>query len=497
MQLSEKIKTIDECRLLKAALVGKTVHLCHGVFDIVHYGHLKHLRKAKLDADVLVVSITADQYVKKKRSFAFDEKVRAVQLSSLELVDFVVIVPSDSALPVIEALQPDVYVKGDEYADLTLDHSKNIYLEKKSVESYGGKLAFTHEETLSSTKIGYFLNAESEADQEKKASRENVAFRDLSYLGYELADFKKILSNVCGMKILVVGETIIDTWTTAQPLGFSSKSRCACVQLGKSNTQLGGAYVMAQHLAVLGADVTLLSNIQPDENVRKKQFKLLSIGDIPSVNKTRFVDPVDGRVMFETQVIPDAKWDLSLPNQEKYDLCYFADFGHGCFKGGEHEYFKNFSNTVVAMAQTNTANQGKNLMRKHSGVDAFFMNTREAELELQAFDEGSALDLAQFIFEKHSRKTSVSVTAGGEKSAFVHVGGSVEVPVVSCLSKDTVGCGDIYFALFAAALFGVSGIEPKLAGVFASVGASYIASDVGNFGSPDPDYFIRAAKIMF
>src|SRR5438309_8122755 len=94
----------EQCR-------GEKIVHCHGAFDLVHIGHLIHFEEAKALGDVLVVTITADAHITKKRSVNFTEDDRARQVAALEIVDYVAIVQEPSAQSAIEALHPDIYVK--------------------------------------------------------------------------------------------------------------------------------------------------------------------------------------------------------------------------------------------------------------------------------------------------------------------------------------------------------------------------------------------------
>src|SRR6059058_3580177 len=150
---ARKILTVADLVAIRERLRDKTIVLCHGAFDLVHMGHLIHFEDARSLGDVLVVTITADQYITKKRSVSFSEEYRARQLAALEIVDYVAIIDEPSALTPIEQLRPDVYVKGPEYANLVLDKTANIFREKALVERHGGRLHFTNGATFSSTKL--------------------------------------------------------------------------------------------------------------------------------------------------------------------------------------------------------------------------------------------------------------------------------------------------------------------------------------------------------
>ena len=104
------------------------ISLCHGVFDLIHIGHINHLKKAKEFGDYLIVSITADDYVNKGPGRpVFDQINRAKLLISLKMVDFVIINHSYDSIKLLNALKPKFYVKGSDYRELGKDLSKKIY----------------------------------------------------------------------------------------------------------------------------------------------------------------------------------------------------------------------------------------------------------------------------------------------------------------------------------------------------------------------------------
>lgn len=97
---------------------GKTVVMTNGVFDLPHPGHVRSLQAAADLGDILVVAINGDASVRRlkgeKRPIISDIE-RAKILSSLEMVDFVVIFDEDTPLEIVKAIQPDVIAKGNDY----------------------------------------------------------------------------------------------------------------------------------------------------------------------------------------------------------------------------------------------------------------------------------------------------------------------------------------------------------------------------------------------
>src|SRR5213594_2864296 len=153
----DKIVPLSDLARIRQQFRDRTIVLCHGAFDLVHMGHLIHFEDARALGDLLVVTITSDKHITKKRAVSIREDYRARQVASLEIVDYVAIVDEPSAVAALEALRPDVYVKGPEYSNLLLDKTSNISHEKSLVESYGGRIHFTSGETFSSTKLSHFL----------------------------------------------------------------------------------------------------------------------------------------------------------------------------------------------------------------------------------------------------------------------------------------------------------------------------------------------------
>jgi rfaE bifunctional protein nucleotidyltransferase chain/domain len=131
--------------------MGKTVALAHGVFDLLHLGHVRHIEAAAREGDILILTITADRFVNKGPGRpVFTEQLRAEMLAALEFVDWVAINPHPSAEDMLRAVAPDVYVKGSEYASATDDVTGKIIAEREAVEAGGGRVVFTDDVTFSS-----------------------------------------------------------------------------------------------------------------------------------------------------------------------------------------------------------------------------------------------------------------------------------------------------------------------------------------------------------
>jgi rfaE bifunctional protein nucleotidyltransferase chain/domain len=143
---------------------GKIIH-CHGCFDLLHIGHIRHLQAARAMGDVLVVTITADEYVDKGDGRpAFPQRLRAEALAALECVDFVAIAASPTAVEAIRLLRPDCYVKGQAAAE---NPSGRLRQEMEMVRAAGGETRFTDEVVFSSTEL---LNAHFRVPRERSST---------------------------------------------------------------------------------------------------------------------------------------------------------------------------------------------------------------------------------------------------------------------------------------------------------------------------------------
>ena len=140
----------DICEGLRSE--GMTIAQCHGAFDFVHPGHLRHLSAAKAMADVLVVTITDDAHIDKGPGQPlFADQLRAEMLAALSVVDYVATCPWATGVEAIEHIRPDLYVKGQDYDGQDQDPSTPIGQERAAVERLGGRMVFTRELQFSTT----------------------------------------------------------------------------------------------------------------------------------------------------------------------------------------------------------------------------------------------------------------------------------------------------------------------------------------------------------
>src|ERR687885_499647 len=140
---SSKIKSLEDLHLaIGPRPREKKVIMCHGTFDIVHPGHLRHLTYAKGKADLLIASVTADEHILKANFRPYvPQELRAANLAALECVDFVIIDPNATPIQNMRVLQPDYFAKGYEY--FASGVPPKTQEEMDTLAEYGGEMVFT------------------------------------------------------------------------------------------------------------------------------------------------------------------------------------------------------------------------------------------------------------------------------------------------------------------------------------------------------------------
>lgn len=155
--MEEKTKIYDIKKLKEILRVlkskGKRIVHCHGCFDLMHPGHIKHFQAAKRMGNVLVVTVSPDCYVDKGQGRpVFNQDLRAESVAALECVDYVAINKWPTAQETLMLLRPDIYVKGQEFQSME-DKTGKIQKEYEVIKEIGAEIRFTHEIVFSSTKL--------------------------------------------------------------------------------------------------------------------------------------------------------------------------------------------------------------------------------------------------------------------------------------------------------------------------------------------------------
>lgn len=486
-----KILDFDGLPSLREKFPDRKIVQCHGVFDVLHAGHLAYFHSAKRSGDLLVVTITADAFVNKGpgRPY-FSDRIRAHMIAALEEVDYVAISNFPTAVPSIEKLKPHFYVKGPDYRDKTKDVTGGIFAEEAAVEHYGGKLVFTEDETMSSSGLlNRFFMGWSE-DQMKVISQ-------VQKLGGE-ERIDEILKRVAKQKILIVGEPIVDTYRFCVPENISSKSPSISARFLYEENYAGGSLAIANHLADFGAEVHLLithggepafQSLLKEKMDDRVIVHDMPLANIPTPQKTRYIAVDKSQRIFEVTNIRSDQWTAHkckpfltkmIEIGRKTDSVIMADFGHGMFEDSVLNATVDIPAFIALNVQTNSSNYGFNIFRKHKRFNYLSLDTREARIAYH--DRYSApVDIGRRARnDLASVGASVAMTLGPNGSYYFPAGADTEhfSPAFTDNVVDATGAGDAFFCLTSALL--KADCPPDLVPFIGNVFAGLKTKIIGN-----------------
>ncbi len=390
-----KIKTVEQlCAQIGPRPRDRVVVMCHGTFDLVHPGHLRHLLYAKSKADLLVASLTSDRHIDKAQYRPFvPQDLRALNLAALEMVDFVIVDDEPTPLKNIGVIQPDFFAKGYEYTGQGEIHPKTRQ-EIAAVQAYGGEMLFTPGD------IVYSSSAIIEA------APPNLAVEKLGLLmqaeDVNFDHLRRTLERFQGVPVHVVGDTIVDTLTYTTMIGGMTKTPTPSVRRDRAVDYVGGAAVVAQHLRAAGADVTFSTVLGDDplkdfvlERLTESGVKVHAIIDRarPTTNKNAIVcgdyrllkiDTVDNRSISD-RILEQMCADIRNTDAK---AVLFSDFRHGIFnKRTLGDLIAAIPDGVFRAGDSQVASRWGNIL-DFTGFDLLTPNEREARFALGDQDLG-------------------------------------------------------------------------------------------------------------
>jgi rfaE bifunctional protein nucleotidyltransferase chain/domain len=249
---------------------GRRVVQCHGCFDIVHPGHIRHLRHAKTNGDVLLVSITSDAGVGKGTGRPLiPQELRAENLAALDFVDWVHVHDAPTAEDLLERVRPDVYVKGREYE---FNDDPRFRAEREAVERHGGKVVFTSGDVVFSSSA-LIAAMEHSTDPYHARLEQLLAREELS--APALTD---VIAGFRGRRVLVVGEVLVDIYVLCDRPEVAEESPVLTLRPVETRRYDGGAAVIARHLAAMGARPVLVTGMSANHGADEVRARLAADG---------------------------------------------------------------------------------------------------------------------------------------------------------------------------------------------------------------------------
>lgn len=478
-----------------ARAAGRRVVQCHGCFDIVHPGHVRHLRHAKTLGDLLLVTITGDGGVRKGDGRPLiPEELRAENLAALDFVDWVYVEHRPTAVELLEDTQPDVYVKGREYE---FNDDPRFRAERETVERRGGRVIFSSGDVVFSSSA---LIAAMEQSADPFHARLAQLARDprLSQNAIEslIADFR-------AKRLVVAGETILDAYVFCDRPEVAGESPVLTLRPLQRRQYDGGAAVVARHAAALGARPILVTALPDSAEAALLRQRLAADGVEVRAVTVRGSIPEKQRFIVGQQKI--LKLDLLEPltldaaQQDAFealareaaepgaDAAVITDFGLGLF-----------SPPLIARLCAALRPRARILAGDVSGKRSHLTAFHEADLlapsetELRdathLHDEGLPAVVWRLLEVTSSRAAIVTLGAEGligfdrlpgePDTPFTTRLRAEHVPALCPLAIDPLGCGD---ALLTVATLALASNAPILAASY--LGALAAAVQVQRLGN--------------
>jgi rfaE bifunctional protein kinase chain/domain len=467
-------------RIRAMAGEDQRVAFVSGNFNVLHPGHLRLLKFAAENAEFLVVGVNPDG----TSGVGVPANIRLESMQSIAIVDHALIL-DEFPERFIARLKPEVVVKGKEF-------QSRANPEKAVVESYGGKLLFSSGEVrFSSTGLlqnEYF-------DTNYSTIRPTLDYPERH--GFKIADLNPLLANFAGLRVLVIGDLIVDTYITCDPLGMSQEDPTIVVTPIEEKTFVGGAGIVSAHARGLGADVRCLSVVGIDEPAGFVRDALSADGielnffaddTRPTTVKRRY--RAHGKTLLRVNhlrqhaVSPDIarlmvrEVERLLPHTE---LVLFSDFNYGCLPQPIVDAVAERARKLgVMMAADSQASSQLADISRFKGMDLVTPTEREVRLALNDFESG--LVIVSERLRKVARAKNVVVTLSAE-GMLVHTARGTRysddrLPAFNTAPKDVAGAGDALFACTSLAM--CAGVDIWRAAYLGALASACQVSRVGN-----------------
>ena len=402
---------------------GKKIVCCHGVFDLLHIGHLKHFKSAKKYGDILIVSVTPDKFIQKGfgRPY-FKSEQRMESLASIEVIDFVVLNKSANAIDIINKIKPNYYVKGLDYKNFKDDITGQIKKERLAVKKNGGKLIFTEDHTYSSSSILNQFADTYNLSQKKFIHKIKTKIN--------LNNFNKQINKLQDLKVLVIGEAIIDKYVFCETLGKSGKEPHLVLRNLREEVYLGGALSIARNVSDFCKKITILSMLGQEKEYEKYIKKILTKKiksqflyklNSPTIVKKRYLEHITNNKVLGIYTLNDEllnKKDESifekmiLKEIKKHDVVIVSDYGHGLITKKLAKLLCKNSKFLALNAQANASNAGYHSIQKYKEVDCVVINETELRQELR--DKNEKLDILTKKLTKMIGINNLVITMGSD-----------------------------------------------------------------------------------
>lgn len=452
-----KIYTLKEIEILLSKYKKKKkIGLCHGVFDILHEGHIEHFEEAKKLCDILIVTVTSNNFVNKGPNRPINNHFsRAKMLASIKYIDYVAINYNATSENVIKIIKPSIYFKGKDYLNNT-DHTNRLNSEIKALKKINSKIIITKSDLKSSSELinrNYTI-----FDNTKIQNYLSSQKRELL-----LEESLQALNKIKNKKVLIVGDIIFDQYSYVKVINKPIKESILAAKYIKTETYSGGVLAAANNLKGFCKNTTVLSACGDDnfsksmisKNKKKFNTQVFFQKDTITVTKRRFVDIGYNRKMHEVYYMKDKFLEKKTENKiinflkkkcSLYDCVILIDYGHGLVTEKVRKIIQKKSKFLSINCQTNSANLGYNFITKYRKADYICID--EPEIRLAISDNISSIEkLIENLLKKIKTK-KITITKGKEGSISYFGRKFFKVPaLITEKVVDTIGAGDVFLVI--------------------------------------------------
>ena len=307
----------------------------------------------------------------------------------------------------------------------------------------------------------------------------------------ELLEKINLLKN---LKVLVIGDTIIDVYTYVLPKGRAIKDPILSTEFTSEDIFAGGALAVANHVSSYVDCVSMVTLIGDhnsytefiNQSLSKNiQLKTFVKENSPTIVKKRYIDSYRKNKLFKVEYMNDKPIPKELSEQiknylseelPKYDLVLVLDYNHGFIDNEIKKILQEKSKFLSLNVQTNSANMGYNYVTSYDHSDFICMNEEELRLPLMMKFENIEEVINQFS-NKFGHKQFL-VTRGKKGCIFSSYGKNYSAPILIEKIVDTVGAGDAVFAI--ASLLACIKIDEEIIPFIANCAGGLGANIIGN-----------------
>lgn len=503
--MNNKIKTLDQIASKSLILKkqGKIIVLCHGVFDLLHLGHIEYLNFAKSQGDILIVTVTENKYINKGPNRpVFNDQERCKAISALECVDFVAINKWPTAVEIIKKIQPNIYCKGKDYKEIKSDKTGKIKDEIKAVKKINGKIIFSKTKIFSSSSILNKYDLVLNSEQKKFL---NNLKKEFNYKNYE-----KIIDDLKNKKILVIGEIILDEYVFCEALGKSGKEPVLTMRPVKSEKYLGGVASVANHLSSFVKEIKILSMVGEKlehhkflmDNLKKNiKLDVIKKKNSTTIVKRRYIESFNQNKLLGVYQLDDEnlrqneeknfqkKLEKNIPN---YDVVITIDYGHGLLSKKSIKTISKLSKFSSLNAQINSSNIGYHNMLKYKNFDMVIINESEIRHHFRNRTEKTVKLIKSLMKSIKCKNIAVTQGKAGVVMCSTTPNKIITCPAFASEVIDKIGSGDAMLSILS--LLISSKIDKNFSLLSSSLAAAFAVENIGNKHSYEKKYLLKTLQ---